>query len=30
MEGVKICKGGPRLSHLFFANDSLQGDVRGV
>ena len=23
MEGVKICRGCPRLSHLFFANDSL-------
>ena len=23
MEGVKICRGGPRLSHLFFANNSL-------
>ena len=23
MEGVKICRGGPRLSHFFFADDSL-------
>ena len=23
MEGVKICRGSPRLSHLFFAYDSL-------
>ena len=23
MEGVKICRGGPRLSHFFFTNDSL-------
>ena len=23
LEGVAICHGGPKLSHLFFANDSL-------
>ena len=23
MEGVAICQGGPKLSHLFFADDSL-------
>lgn len=23
MEGIAICQGGPRVSHLFFANDSI-------
>ena len=23
MEGVDVCRGGPKLSHLFFADDSL-------
>ena len=23
MKGVAVCRGGPKLSHLFFVNDSL-------
>ena len=23
LEGVTVCRGGPKLSHIFFANDSL-------
>jgi hypothetical protein len=23
IEGIRICRGAPRVSHLFFANDSL-------